>query len=131
MRSRLVIVFAAAVGLLMSVPLVAHHTGATVLSETTITLKGTVEGWLWSNPHCLLTLDITGEDGEVVQWVLETQAPNSIYASGYRSNSFKSGDDVTVTFQAAANGQPFGRLSRAVLADGTTLGGRGRGAGAP
>ena len=123
--------FAAAVGLLMSVPLVAHHTGATVLSETTITLKGTVEGWLWSNPHCLLTLDITGEDGEVVQWVLETQAPNSIYASGYRSNSFKSGDDVTVTFQAAANGQPFGRLSRAVLADGTTLGGRGRGAGAP
>ena len=131
MRSRLVIVFAAAVGLLMSVPLVAHHTGATVLSETTITLKGTVEGWLWSNPHCLLTLDITGEDGEVVQWVLETQAPNSIYASGYRSNSFKSGDEVTVTFQAAANGQPFGRLSRAVLADGTTLGGRGRGAGAP
>ena len=130
MRSRLVIVFAAAVGLLMSVPLVAHHTGATVLSETTITLKGTVEGWLWSNPHCLLTLDITGEDGEVVQWVLETQAPNSIYSSGYRSNSFKFGDEVTVTFQAAANGQPFGRLSRAVLADGSTFGGRGRGAGA-
>ncbi len=123
--------FAAAVGLLISVPLVAHHTGATVLSETTITRTGTVEGWLWSNPHCLLTIDITGEDGEVVQWVLETQAPNSIYPSGYRSNSFKSGDEVTVTFQAAANGQPFGRLSRTVLADGTTLGGRGRGAAVP
>ena len=130
MRSRLVIVPAMAAWFLISVPLAAHHTGATVLSETTITLKGTVEGWLWSNPHCLLTLDSTGEDGEVVQWVLETQAPNSIYSSGYRSNSFKSGDEVTVTFQAAANGQPFGRLSRAVLADGTTLGGRGRGAGA-
>lgn len=129
MRSRLAIVFAAAVTLLMSVPLAAHHTGATLLSEETVTMKGTVESWLWSNPHCLLSINITGEDGEAVRWVLETQAPNSVYSAGYRSNSFKLGDEVTVTFQAAANGQPFGRLSSAVLPDGRQLGGRGGGRG--
>ena len=128
MRSRLAIVFAAAVTFVMSVPLAAHHTGATLLSEETVTMKGTVESWLWSNPHCLLSINITGEDGEAIKWVLETQAPNSVYSAGYRSNSFKNGDEVTVSFQSAANGQPFGRLSSAVLPDGRQLGGRGRGA---
>ena len=122
MRNRLVIVLAVTVGLLISVPLVAHHAGATLLSERTVTLKGIVKTWLWSNPHCLLTLDVTGEDGQVVRWVVETQNPRSIYASGYRANSFKPGDEVTATVQPAANGRPYGRLTHAVLADGTTLG---------
>ena len=131
MRNRLVIVLAVAVGFLISVPLAAHHTGATLLSEESVMMKGTVKSWLWSNPHCLLAFDVTGEDGQVVEWIAETQAPNSIYNSGYRSNSFKPGEEVTITMQPAANGRPFGRLSRVLFADGRTLGGRGRGAGAP
>jgi len=66
MRNRLVIVLSV-VGLLSTVPLQAHHTGATLLSETTVTLKGVVKNWLWSNPHCLLTLEVNGADGQVVQ----------------------------------------------------------------
>ena len=31
------------------------------------------------NPHCLLRIDVTGEDGQVVEWIAETQAPNTIY----------------------------------------------------
>ena len=125
MRNRLVIVFAVAFGLLMSVPLVAHHAGATIYPDRTVTLKGIVKTWLWSNPHCLLTFDVKGEDGQVVQWLAETQNPRSIYSRGYRTNSFKPGDEVTVTVQPAANGRPYGRLAQAVLADGTTLGARG------
>jgi len=136
MRNRLVFVVAAFLALL-SVPLTAHHTGSTLLSEKTVTLKGTVASWLWSNPHCLLRLGVKGADGQVVEWVMETQAPNSIYPAGYRKNSFKPGDEVTVTLQPAANGGPYGRLAHVVLADGTTLGtlpgegARGRGASAP
>ena len=136
MRIRLVVVFAVAVGLLISVPLVAHHTGGTLYTESTVTLKGTVTTWLWSNPHCLLKIDVTGEDGQVVSWIAETQAPNTIYIQGYRANSFKPGDEVTITLRPAANGGPYGILAQTVFADGTTLGdlpggrGRGRGAGA-
>ena len=131
MRNRLAIVFGVAVGLLASVPSIAHHTGATLLSPTTVTLKGVVKAWLWSNPHCLLTLEVTQDNGEVVQWVAEAQAPNSIFPAGYRKNSFKPGDSVTVTVNPVTNGRPYGRIASAVLADGTTLGGdgaRGRGA---
>jgi hypothetical protein len=134
MRNRLVIVFAVAVGLLMSVSLVAHHTASTLYIEKTVTLKATVKTWRWSNPHCLLTLDVKGEDGQVVQWLAETQAPNTVYTEGYRANSFKAGDEITVTVRPAANGRPYGLLTQAVLADGTKLGteegARGRGAAA-
>ena len=133
MKSTLIIVFSVAIGLLASVPLIAHHTGSTLLSETTVTLNGVVKTWLWSNPHCLLTLEVKGADGQVVQWVVEAQAPNSIYPAGYRKNSFSPGDQVTVTVNPVANGRPYGRIAHVVLADGTTLGGdgaRGRGAAA-
>ena len=130
MMNRLVIALSVAVGLVNSTPAMAHHTGSTVLSDTNVTLKGVVKAWLWSNPHCLLTIDVKGNNGEVVQWVLEQQAPNSIFPEGYRKNSFKPGDEVTVTFNPVANGRPYGRLSQVVLADGTTLGGGGRGRGA-
>ena len=121
------------VGLLGAAPVHGHHTGSTLLSETTVTLKGVVKNWLWSNPHCLLTLDVKGEDGQVVQWIVEAQAPNSIYPAGYRNNTFKPGDEVTVTINPVTNGRPYGRINRVVLADGRTLGGdgaRGRGRGA-
>ena len=133
MRIRLAVVFAVAVGLLISVPLVAHHSGATLSAESTVTLKGTVSSWLWSNPHCLLKIDVTGEDGQVVSWLAETQAPNTIYTQGYRANSFKAGDEVTLTLRPAANGAPYGILAQTVFADGTILGnlpgGRARGSG--
>ena len=129
MRTRLAVVFAVAVGLLFSAPLFAHHGGASILTGKTATMKGTVKAWLWSNPHCLLTFDVKGADGKVVQWVAETQAPSSIYGSGYRKDSFKPGDQVTVTLETVKSGAPNGRLSKAILADGTVLGGGGGGAG--
>jgi len=129
MRNRPIILFVLAVVLLTSVPLVAHHGGASILSGKTITLKGTVKAWLWSNPHCLLTFDAKGEDGKVVEWVAETQAPSSIYSSGYRKDSFKPGDAITITLEPVKSGAPNGRISRAVLADGTTLGGQAGGVG--
>jgi hypothetical protein len=122
MKKRLVIVFAAAVGLTMSVPLVAHHTGSTLYAEKTITLKAVVKTWLWSNPHCLLTFDVKGEDGQVVQWLAEAQAPNTAYTEGYRPKIFNAGDEVTITVRPAMNGRPFGLLAQVVLADGTTVG---------
>ena len=115
--------------LLVSAPSGAHHTGSTLLSETTVTMKGVVKSWLWSNPHCLLTIDVKSADGQTVQWVMEAQAPNSIYPAGYRNNTFKPGDEVTVTANPVTNGRPYGRIAGVVLADGSKLGGEGGGRG--
>jgi hypothetical protein len=125
MRNSRVIAFAVAVTFLAAVPLAAHHTASVLYTEKTVTLKGTVKTWRWSNPHCLLTFDVKGEDGQVVQWIAETQAPNTAYTQGYRASSFKPGDEITVTLRPAANGGPFGLLAQAILADGTKVGSEG------
>jgi hypothetical protein len=87
-----------------------------------VTLKGTVKEWVYSNPHCLLSLDVTAEDGQVVRWIAEGQAPNVIFPVGYRKDSFKFGDQVTVTVEPVKNGRPMGHILQAVLADGKILG---------
>jgi hypothetical protein len=126
-RNKLVIVFAIAVGLMVSIPLAAHHGAATLYGTQTVSLKGTVKTWFWSNPHCLLTFDVKGTDGKMVEWVAETQAPSTVYPMGFRKDSFKPGDQLTVTVQPAKNDRPNGRLLSAVLADGTKIGSTGEG----
>jgi hypothetical protein len=121
MKTRLMIVVGVAVALLTCVPVRAHHSGSTLFDETTATLKGVVKDWLWSNPHCLLTLDVTGADGKAAQWVIELQAPNSIYPGGYRRTTFKPGDAVTLVVHPVKNGRPYGRIVSSVLADGRKL----------
>ena len=121
MRNRLAMVFAVVVGLSVSAPLFAHHGGATIYADTRVTLEGTVKTWYWSNPHCLLTITVRGDDGIAVDWIAELQAPNTIHPLGFLKDSFKPGDEVTVTLQPTKNGRPSGRLTRLVLADGTVL----------
>lgn len=122
MRKRLVIGLAMALGLLVSVPLFAHHGNASFATDKTLTLKGTVTRWIYASPHLLLMLDVKGDNGEIAHWVVESQSPTVMYPSGYRKDSFKPGDEVSVTVSAAKNGKPIGRILEAVTADGTKLG---------
>ena len=122
MRSWPVVVVTLVVGLVFPLALFAHHGSAAFDTGKKVTLKGTVKEWVYSNPHCLLRLDVTGEDGQVVQWVAEGQAPNVIFPAGYRRDTFKPGDQVTVIVEPVKNGRPLGRILQAVLAAGKTLG---------
>jgi hypothetical protein len=122
MRRGLVIVSVAAFALLIPLSLFAHHGSAVFDTGKKVTLKGTVKEWVYSNPHCLLMFDVKGEDGQIVQWIAEGQSPSVIFASGYRSDTFKAGDQVTITVEPVKNGRPMGRILGSVLADGRILG---------
>lgn len=122
MRTARLVVPVFAVALWLSATLAAHHGAAAFDVGKKVVLKGTVAGWIYSNPHCLLSLDVAGEDGKTVRWIVEGQAPNVVYPVGYRKDSFNFGDQVTVTVEPVKNGRPQGRILAAVLADGTTLG---------
>jgi hypothetical protein len=113
---------AAAAGLVItSVPLFAHHSNAAFDAGKRVTITGTVTEWFWANPHCLLSLDVKEADGQVVRWVVETQAPPNMIPFGWSKQSFKPGEVVTITAEPARTGKPVGRLLRAVFADGRTL----------
>src|SRR6202049_4475148 len=114
--------FAETAGLLgASLPLFAHHGNATLDTNKTLTMKGTVTEWVWSNPHCLLQFDVKNEGGQVVHWIAETQNPAEMVSLGWGKASFKPGDEVTVTLMPVKNVHPYGRIKQVVLSDGTTL----------
>ena len=111
-----------AVGLLtVSVPLLAHHGAAQFDVGKKVTVKGAVTEWFWSNPHCFLRFDAAGADGQVVHWAVETQSGPNILPQGFSKQTFKVGDEVTVTLEPVKNGRPMGRLLRVVLPDGSSL----------
>lgn len=122
MRKRTIAVFTVAVGfLVLSVPLFAHHGTAVFDTTKTVTMKGSVTEWDWSNPHCLLQFDVKNEAGQAVHWIAETQNPAEMVSLGWGKVSFKSGDEVTVTLMPAKNGKPYGRVTLVVLGDGKTF----------
>jgi len=122
MRKTLVTVFAMAVNLLLvSGPLLAHHANAVFDVGKRVTVKGTVTEWFWANPHCLLRFDVKDDNGQVVHWVAETQAPPNMIPFGWSKQSFAAGDEVTITLEPVKNGSPLGRILQAKLPDGKTL----------
>jgi hypothetical protein len=106
---------------LLSSALVAHHATAVFDLGKRLTLTGTVTEWFWANPHCLLRFDVKGENGQVVRWVAETQAPPNMIPFGWSKQSFTAGDEVTITLEPVKNGSPLGRILQARLPDGKTL----------
>jgi hypothetical protein len=119
MKGKFLMIFALGAGVsIFSSPVFAHHGNAAYDTGKTLTLKGTVTRWLWSNPHCILQFDVTDESNQVVHWYAETENPTTITHQGLTSTSFKPGDEVTVTMITVKNGKPLGRIAEVVLPNG-------------
>ena len=102
----------------------AHHGAAAYDVSKTVTIKGTVNKWVWSNPHCLLFVDTADDAGQVVHWIFETQNPLSMSNLGWGNDSFKAGDKITIRATPAKNGQPIGLVVDVVQANGHKLNAR-------
>jgi len=105
----------------VSAPVFAHHGAASFDTSKEVTLKGTVTEYIWANPHCFLKFDAKDTTGTVRNWAVEVSNPTDMSKRGWSRGSFKVGDQVTVSLQAVKTGAPIGRLTKVVLADGTTL----------
>ena len=106
-------------------PVVAHHGAATFDTTKKLTLKGTVVEWFWSNPHCFLRFDVKDDNGQLVHWVAEAQSGPNILTAGYTKQTFKPGDQISITLEPVRNGRPLGRMVSVITADGKKLGGMG------
>ena len=102
-------------------PSFAHHGAATFDTTKRLTLKGTVVEWFWANPHCFLRFDVKDENRPVVHWAVEAQSGPNLLPAGYTKQTFKTGDEVTVTFEPVRNGRPLGRMVSVILPDGKKL----------
>jgi hypothetical protein len=103
---------------LMALPSLAHHSYAAYDLIRTITLKGTVETFHWSNPHSTFTLVLEPNGrSEPVKWNIITSSPAILKRFGWTQNSLKIGDRVSVLCNPMTDGSHGGRLHTVVLLD--------------
>ncbi len=108
-------------------PAFAHHSFAMFDAEKTVTMTGTVKEFEWTNPHSWLR--ITVEDkatGKPAQWALEMGSPGQQARVGWKPDSVKPGDKVTVTMHPLKDGSRGGQFMSAVLPGGQQLGNGGQ-----
>ena len=94
------------VGVLVSAaPVVAHHSVSAEFDTTkTIKFTGKVTGINWGNPHIYTLIEAPDPaTGKTVVFRVEGGPPNSLFRAGWRKDSLKVGEVVTVTGNRAKN----------------------------
>jgi hypothetical protein len=106
---------------LSAVPAAAHHSAAMFDHTKTVKLVGTIVQFGWTNPHSWISVDVPNGKGGTDRWSVECNSPNNLARMGWKSNSFKPGDKVTILIHPLRNGDKGGSFMSATLADGTVL----------
>lgn len=101
MRSILTIFAAGTVGLFAAVAANAHHSFAAQFDrEQRVEFTGTVTKVEWTNPHSRFYVegpDPEMDDDSPVAWNIEMVSANVLMRQGWRHDTLKIGDVVTVT----------------------------------
>jgi hypothetical protein len=106
---------------LISLPASAHHSFSMFDAEKTITLNGTVKELEWTNPHMWLYVMAADQKGKVQEYPLEMQGPGQSIKNGWKQDSVKPGDKVTVEMHPLKTGARGGQLMTVLLASGQKL----------
>lgn len=105
----------------------AHHSFAVhFVADELIELKGTVTSFRFTNPHGVVTFNVTKDDGTVEEWRAETNSPNALRRRGWTKDSIKVGDEVTILGFPTRDGSPYVRISKITFADGRELTGQAK-----
>jgi hypothetical protein len=103
-------------------PVFAHHSFAMFDIEKTLTMKGTVKEYEWTNPHSWLRMAIVDEKtGKTLNWAFEMSSPARQVELGMTKDSVHPGDIVTVMFHPMKDGSRGGQFIQAILANGKPI----------
>jgi hypothetical protein len=112
--------------LFAAVPVVAHHSVAAeyeITKDATI-YKGTLVQMEWINPHAMLHLEVTGQDGSKTVWIFQTTSAGALREKGLARGSaggLKVGDTLTVEGYPAKNGKTQGLIKSLTMPDGRVV----------
>lgn len=104
--------------MLTAMPAHAHHSfSATFTDERDTTIEGVVTQFSFRNPHVLIYVDVTNEDGSVTGWITEGSAATSMRRQGWSNDTVQPGQFVRITGDATHDGSPMTSLGSIDLID--------------
>ena len=122
MKTSLLNVIALLCSFLSAVPLLAHHSfSAEYDQKQPVSFKGNVTKLEWMNPHVYFYVDVTDADGKVAHWACEAGNPNALARRGWRKDSLKTGDQITVEGYRAKDGTFTMNARSITLANGSKV----------
>jgi uncharacterized protein DUF6152 len=104
-------------------PALAHHAVSAEFDRNKpVTFTGTVKKVDWMNPHIYTHIEAKDPSGKTIVYEVEGGAPNSLFRSGWRPDTLKIGETVSVTGSRAKNENSF-RVGNATITktDGTRV----------
>jgi Family of unknown function (DUF6152) len=109
----------AGIGLVvMATPVVAHHSFAAEYDAARpVVLRGVVTKVEWTNPHTHCYIDVKDTNG-VTNWNVEMASPRVLAQNGWKLNSLKVGDEVTIEAAMSKDGSKRANARIVTLADG-------------
>ena len=116
MRTRKTLVFAGLLVVTFAVSLLGHHSFAAEYDATKpVSFKGYVTKLEWNNPHVWFYVDVKDENGNVTQkWDCEAANPNALARQGWKKDSLKVGDLISVEGSRAKDGS-FTMNARSII----------------
>jgi len=130
--TRFVAVLGAALLVLGTTPLLAHHAFASEFdAKKPIRFQGTVTKMEWINPHAWIHVSVKKPDGTVEEWMIEAGTPNTLFRRGLTKNSLLPGTEVIVDGYQAKDGALRANGRDLTLPNGKTLLIGSAGTGAP
>jgi hypothetical protein len=100
----------------------AHHGFVSWFDMSrSVTVKGTVTSFDWTNPHSYIYFDVKDEKGATQKWSAELGAVAMLARAGWRKDTLKPGDKITLTGNPAKDAKPLMHLDKIVFANGQEL----------
>jgi len=82
---------------------------------------GTVTKVEWTNPHARFYLDVKDARGAVTNWNFELGSPILLRKLGWKQDSLKIGEQVSVEGYLAKDGAKMANAGKVTLADGRNI----------
>jgi len=85
----------------------AHHSSIGIYDEEhLVEIVGVVTAVDWRNPHASYTVAVTDEDGQTVEWQIETGSISTLRLRGVERDFIEVGDRVRLAGQSSLRGRP-------------------------
>jgi Family of unknown function (DUF6152) len=100
---------------------VAHHSTAMFDMQHTVTIKGTVTQFDWTNPHTFIFIDVPNAAGVSEHWGIEGMSPNYLDRNGWTRHTLKPGDQVGLEIHPLKDGRKGGFCAWVTFPDGKVM----------